>query len=114
MDCIFCKIVSGELPSKKVYEDDAVFAFEDIAPQAPVHIIVIPKSHGIISAAGITPDNSFIAARIFEAISAITKEKGIDKTGFRVVTNSGKDACQTVEHLHFHILGGEPLSNNMR
>lgn len=108
MDCIFCKIAAGEIPSTKVYEDDNVLAFKDINPLAPVHILVIPKTH-IESAAEITADNSAVVAHIFEVIAKIAKEQGIDKDGFRVVSNCGENGCQSVKHLHFHILGGKKL-----
>lgn len=108
MDCIFCKIATGEIPSTKVYEDDKVLAFKDINPLAPVHILVIPKTH-IESAAEITADNSAVVAHIFEVIAKIAKEQGIDKDGFRVVSNCGENGCQSVKHLHFHILGGKKL-----
>ncbi len=108
MDCIFCKIAAGEIPSTKVYEDDRVLAFKDINPLAPVHILVIPKTH-IESAAEITVDNSAVIAHIFEVIAKIAKEQGIDKDGFRVVSNCGENGCQSVKHLHFHILGGKKL-----
>lgn len=108
MDCIFCKIAAGEIPSTKVYEDDKVLAFKDIDPLAPVHILVIPKTH-IESAAEITADNSAVVAHIFEVIAKIAKEQGIDKDGFRVVSNCGENGCQSVKHLHFHILGGKKL-----
>lgn len=108
MDCIFCKIVAGEIPSTKVYEDDKVLAFKDINPLAPVHILVIPKTH-IESAAMINSENSALVGYIFEIIAKITKEQGLDKDGFRVVTNCGENGCQSVKHLHFHILGGRKL-----
>ena len=108
MDCIFCKIAAGEIPSTKVYEDDKVLAFKDINPLAPVHILVIPKTH-IETAAEITADNSAVVAHIFEVIAKIAKEQGIDKDGFRVVSNCGENGCQSVKHLHFHILGGKKL-----
>ncbi len=108
MDCIFCKIAAGEIPSTKVYEDDKVLAFKDINPLAPIHILVIPKTH-IESAAEITADNSAVVAHIFEVIAKIAKEQGIDKDGFRVVSNCGENGCQSVKHLHFHILGGKKL-----
>lgn len=110
-DCLFCKIISGDIPSNKVYEDDKVLAFYDISPQAPVHILVIPKIH-IASVAEISEDNSVVLSRIFEVISKIAKEKGLDN-GYRVVSNCGPDAGQTVGHLHFHILGGKPLNLEM-
>jgi len=109
MNCLFCKIIAGEIPSTKVYEDDRVLAFLDISPAAPVHVLVIPKEH-ITSAADITAENSSVIAHIFEVIAKIAKEKGIDGDGFRVVSNAGEHGGQTVHHLHFHILGGEKLS----
>lgn len=112
MDCIFCKIIAGEIPSTKVYEDDKVLAFKDINPMAPVHILVIPKIH-IESAAAITSENSAVVAYIFEMIAKIAKEQGLDKDGFRVITNCGENGCQSVKHLHFHILGGRRLEVNM-
>ena len=108
-DCLFCKIVSGDIPSQKVYEDETVLAFRDINPQAPVHILVIPKAH-IESAACVTPDNSALVAHCFEVIAQLGKEL---EGGFRVVSNCGPNAAQTVPHLHFHILGGAPLSLEM-
>lgn len=112
MDCIFCKIAAGEIPSTKVYEDEKVLAFKDINPLAPVHILVIPKTH-IESAAAITSENSAVISYIFEVIAKIVKEQGIDKDGFRVVTNCGENGCQSVKHLHFHILGGRKLDATM-
>lgn len=112
MDCIFCKIAAGEIPSTKVYEDEKVLAFKDINPLAPVHILVIPKTH-IESAAAITSENSAVVSYIFEVIAKIIKEQGIDKDGFRVVTNCGENGCQSVKHLHFHILGGRKLDATM-
>ena len=106
-NCLFCKIAAGIIPSTKVYEDDQVLAFRDIAPQAPTHILVIPKTH-IPSVDGITPENSGIVAHIFEVIPGIAKAEGLEK-GYRVVSNCGDHAGQTVHHLHFHILGGKQL-----
>lgn len=111
MDCLFCKIVAGEIPSTKVYEDELVFAFRDIAPQAPTHILVIPKVH-IAAVKDITAANSAIVARIFEVIPQIAANEGLEN-GYRVVSNCGADAGQTVHHLHFHILGGKELSLEM-
>ena len=106
MDCIFCKIAAGEIPSNKVYEDDLVLAFHDIQPAAPTHILVIPKAH--LSGSGdITAENSAVVAHIFEVIAKITAEIGL--TDYRVVTNKGESAGQSVFHLHFHILGGKTL-----
>ena len=111
MDCLFCKIIEGVIPSKKVYEDDMCLAFYDINPQAPVHILVIPKGH-IASADGVNGENSAFVGHIFEMIPAIAKSAGLDN-GYRVITNCGEDACQTVKHLHFHVLGGKKLPENM-
>ena len=107
MDCLFCKIINGEIPSTKVYEDDLVFAFKDIAPIAPVHFLVIPKEH-ISGAAAVTAENSAVVAHIFEVIAKLAKELGLEN-GFRVITNNGDDAGQTVKHLHFHVIAGKPL-----
>jgi histidine triad (HIT) family protein len=110
-NCLFCKIVKGDIPSTKVYEDEKVLAFRDIAPMAPTHILVIPKTH-IGSVAEITADNADIVAHIFTVIPEIAKAEGLDG-GYRVVSNCGSDAGQTVHHLHFHILGGKQLSTEM-
>ncbi len=110
-NCIFCKIIAGDIPSQKVYEDDLMLAFRDIAPQAPTHILVIPKAH-IPSVDAITVENSQIVSAIFEQIPKIAKEVGLTN-GYRVVSNCGDDACQSVHHLHFHILGGRQLSEQM-
>lgn len=107
-DCLFCKIVNGEIPSEKIYEDDKVYAFKDIDPQAPFHAIVIPKIH-INSAAEITAENSSIIASVFEAIAIIAKQENLEK-GFRVVNNSGEDGGQTVGHIHFHLLARRNLA----
>lgn len=111
MDCLFCKIVNGEIPSTKVYENERVLAFRDISPQAPTHILVIPKQH-IASMADISPENSGILSAIGEAIADIAKQENLD-AGFRVISNVGKGAGQTVFHLHFHIIGGKTLSEKM-
>ena len=110
-NCLFCKIISGDIPSKKAYEDDRILAFYDINPQASVHILVIPKTH-ISSVDEITCDNSAVVAYIFEKIPQIAASAEI-KNGYRVISNCGDDACQSVKHLHFHILGGEKLSEKM-
>ena len=101
-DCLFCKIIKGEIPSTKVYEDEYVYAFLDIAPQAPFHAVVVPKTH-IDSAAQIDAQNSLHVAKIYEAIAKIAKDENLEK-GFRVVINCGEDGGQTVGHLHFHLL----------
>ena len=106
MDCIFCKIAAGEIPSKKAYEDDLVLAFYDIQPAAPTHILVIPKAH-LSGCRDITAENSAVIAHIFEVIPKIAAEQGL--TDYRVVTNNGESAGQSVFHLHFHILGGKTL-----
>ena len=111
MDCIFCKIVKGDIPSNKVYEDDTVLAFHDIAPQMPVHVIVIPKMH-IASAAEVNEENSAVIGHIFEVIPKIAKDLGLDN-GFRIINNCGKDGGQTVGHIHFHILGGKTLGEGL-
>ena len=111
MDCLFCKIVAGDIPSTKVYEDDKILAFRDIAPMAPTHILVIPKAH-IASVAEINADNAAVVAHIFTVIPQIAKAEGLEN-GYRVVSNCGADAGQTVHHLHFHILGGKQLSLEM-
>lgn len=111
MDCLFCKIAAGEIPSTKVYEDELVLAFRDIAPMAPTHILVIPKTH-IGSVAEITAENSGVVAHIFEVIPQIAQAEGLTN-GYRVVSNCGADAGQTVHHLHFHILGGRQLTLEM-
>ena len=110
-NCLFCKIIAGDIPSTKVYEDETVLAFRDIAPQAPTHILVIPKAH-IGSVAEISGENSAVVAHIFEVIPTIARAEGLDG-GYRVVSNCGDDAGQTVHHLHFHILGGKKLALEM-
>ena len=107
MDCLFCKIIAGDIPCTKVYEDDDVLAFNDIDPQAPFHVIVIPKQH-ITGADMINPDNSGLIAKVFEAIAKIAKENNL-ADGFRVVNNCGKQAGQTVHHIHFHLLARRDL-----
>ena len=111
MDCLFCKIIAGEIPSSKVYEDEWVYAFRDIAPQAPVHILVVPKTH-IASADEICCENADLVARIFSVIPEIAKNEGLTN-GYRIVTNIGEDGCQSVKHMHFHILGGRQLAGEM-
>ena len=110
-DCLFCKIVKGEIPSTKVFENEFVFAFRDIAPQAPVHVLVVPKTH-IPSTDAVTAQNSALVAKIFEAIPGIAKAEGL-ANGYRVITNCGEDGCQSVKHLHFHVLGGRKLPETM-
>ena len=107
MDCIFCKIIRGEIPSKKAYEDDKVLAFYDIEPQAPIHIVIVPKEH-IASPAHITAQNSDVVAHVFEVAAKLSNELKMEK-GFRIVANCGEEGGQTVGHLHFHLLSGRNL-----
>ena len=111
MDCLFCSIIKGDIPSNKAYEDETCYAFHDIAPQAPVHVLVVPKEH-ISSVDGVNADNAAIVGHIFSVIPKIAKELGLTD-GYRVITNTGENGCQSVKHLHFHILGGKKLSENM-
>ena len=110
-NCVFCKIIAGEIPSSKLFEDEEVMAFLDINPLAPIHFLVVPKEH-IESAGHITPENSHLVARCFEVIALLSKQEGLTG-GFRVITNSGYDGGQTVDHIHFHVLGGAKLSGPM-
>lgn len=110
-NCLFCEIIAGEIPSAKVYEDERILAFRDIAPMAPTHILVIPKAH-IASVDGVNAENSDVVAHIFETIPRIAAAEGLTG-GYRVVSNCGSDAGQTVPHLHFHILGGKVLNTQM-
>ncbi|NLG24256.1 MAG: histidine triad nucleotide-binding protein [Clostridiales bacterium] len=111
-DCIFCKIVAGEVPCAKVFENDKILAFRDIQPQAKVHVLIVPKRHvaDIVELAGL---RNGLMANIAEAAAQIAHAEGVDKSGFRLVTNCGPDAQQTVGHLHFHLMGGEKLSERM-
>lgn len=108
MDCVFCKIISGDIPSSKVYEDEWVVAFKDLEPQAPVHVLIVPKEH-IASAAEITAENSFLIAKVFETAAKIAKEMDL-KDGFRIVNNCGEKAGQTVMHIHFHMMAGREFT----
>ena len=108
MDCLFCKIVAGDIPSVKVYEDETVYAFNDIEPQAPVHIIIVPKEH-FSSGNEITDENSTVIGHIFAVAAKIAKEKGFADNGWRLVNNCGEDGGQTVGHIHFHLLAGRNL-----
>jgi len=110
-NCLFCKIIAGDIPSAKVYEDESVYAFRDINPQAPTHILVVPKVH-LASVNEVNADNSGVVAHIFEVIPQIAAAEGLTG-GYRVVSNCGADAGQTVHHLHFHILGGKELALEM-
>ena len=106
--CIFCKIVNKEIPCTKVYEDEKILAFKDINPSAPVHVLIIPKEH-ITSVNYINEGNAEVVGHIFATIAKLAKELGIDESGYRVVTNIGMQGGQSVEHLHFHLLGGRNL-----
>ena len=108
-DCLFCKIIKGEIPSTKVYEDDKVVAFNDINPVAPMHVLVIPKKH-YESILEIDDNDMDIIGHIHKVIKQIVTEKGYDKTGFRIINNCGHDGCQEVKHIHFHILAGKKLN----
>ncbi|MFD3157587.1 histidine triad nucleotide-binding protein [Haloimpatiens sp. FM7330] len=107
-DCIFCKIIKGEIPSNKVYEDDKILVFKDIEPQAPVHILIIPKKH-ITSLNELSKDDAQIIAHVFMKVQELARELGVSENGYRVVTNCGVDGGQTVEHVHFHMLAGRNL-----
>lgn len=111
-DCLFCKIIKKEIPSKVVYEDDAVLAFRDINPVAPVHILVIPKKH-IGSLVELTNEDEAIVGKIYTIINKIAKQEGIAEKGFRVIVNCGEDGGQEVKHLHFHLLGGKKLGTKI-
>lgn len=108
-DCLFCKIIAGEIPSGKVYEDDAVYAFRDINPQAPVHVLIVPKKH----MDNILECDADTAAALTNAVRAIAAQEGVAESGFRVVSNCGRDGAQSVNHLHIHLLGGRALTEKM-
>lgn len=109
MDCLFCKIIAGEIPGDKVYEDEKVFAFRDIHPQAPVHVLVVPKKHmkNVLECDGET------AEALVNGVREVVKLEGLEKDGFRIISNCGKHGCQSVDHLHVHVLGGAQLSEKM-
>ena len=111
-DCLFCKIVKGDIPSTKIYEDENILAFKDINPEAPVHIIIIPKEH-IPSINQLSEENSEVVSHIFLVVKKIALEQGIAENGYRVISNCGEYGGQTVPHLHFHLLGGKTLATNM-
>ncbi len=108
-DCLFCKIIAGEIPCNKVYEDDAVFAFRDINPQAPVHVLIVPKKH----MANMLECDAGTAAALADAVGKIARQEGVDESGFRIISNCGRDACQSVNHLHVHLLGGAQMAEKM-
>lgn len=107
-DCIFCKIIKREIPSSIVYEDNEIIAFRDVNPQAPIHILVIPKKH-ISSLVDLKEEDEIVVGKIYTVINKIAEQEGIDKKGFRVIVNCGENGGQEVKHLHFHILGGKKL-----
>ena len=109
MDCIFCKIIAGEIPSTKVYEDDKVMAFRDVNPQAPVHVLIVPKKH----MANVLECDAETAAALTAAIAKVAEIEGVTEDGFRVLSNCGKNGCQSVNHLHIHLLGGKQLTERM-
>jgi histidine triad (HIT) family protein len=109
-DCVFCKIASGEIPAAIVYQDEAVVAFDDIAPQAPVHTLLIPRAH--VAHIGDDVDGRLLEG-LFSAVPRVAEVKGVSESGYRVIVNTGPDAAQTVHHLHVHILGGRPLAHGM-
>ena len=111
-ECLFCGIVRGEVPCDAVYEDEALLAFRDINPQAGRHVLIIPKRH-LDGLCGLEGVEDSLLARLLRAAALVAKKEGIDKSGFRLVSNCGPDACQSVPHLHFHVLGGRPLSGQM-
>lgn len=111
-DCLFCKIIKGEIPCNKVYEDDEVLAFYDINPAAPIHILVIPKKH-IISLAHLEKEDEPVVGKIYHVINQIAQDKGFKQDGYRVIVNCGKNGGQEIMHLHFHILGGTQLGEKI-
>ena len=111
-NCIFCKIIKGEIPSEKVYEDEEILAFKDINPAAPIHILVIPKKH-IATLLDVTEEDSHLISKLFVAINKIAKQIGIEENGFRIVANCGKDSGQEVMHIHFHLLARKRLGNKI-
>lgn len=108
-DCLFCRIIAGEIPSDKVYEDEKVFAFRDINPQAPVHVLLVPKKH----MKNILECDAETAAALTDAVRAVAKKEGVEEKGFRILSNCGEHGCQSVHHLHVHLLGGAQLSEKM-
>jgi len=110
-NCLFCKIIKGDIPSAKVYEDDKTYAFRDIAPMAPTHVLVVPKAH-VTGMSGIDETDDATLAACLRAVNTVAELEGL-KNGFRTVSNCGADACQSVQHLHFHVLGGKKLSEKM-
>ncbi len=112
MSCIFCKIANKEISSDCVYETENIIAFRDLNPQAPVHILIVPKIH-IASMNDINSENSTVVSEIFETVNKIAEQEGIKDSGYRVISNCGEDGCQSVQHLHFHLVGGRKLSETL-
>ena len=112
-DCIFCKIVKGQIPCTKVYEDEYTFAFKDINPQAKQHILIIPKEHILTGLNDVNDDNSYIIGKLFYAAKIVSEMLGIDKSGVRIINNTGKDAHQSVQHFHIHVLGGVDMGEGL-
>ncbi len=110
-DCLFCKIIRGDIPSSKVFEDEKVYAFKDINPQAPTHVLVVPKEH-FSDVSDISAKDSALCGYIFQKCAQIASEQGLEN-GFRLITNCGEDGCQSVKHFHVHILGGTKLTDKM-
>lgn len=108
-DCLFCKIIAGKIPSEKVAETDTLYAFNDINPQAPVHVLIVPKKH-IVSNLELVDEDKETIGEIHLLANKIAEERGVEKTGFRIVTNSGRDGGQMVFHIHFHLFGGRPMN----
>ena len=111
-ECIFCKIIAGTLPSEKVYENEKVFAFRDISPQAPVHVLIVPKNH-VVDVLDVTAEDGIIFQELFRAAQHIAAKLGVAGSGFRTVFNSGDHACQTMYHLHLHLLGGTQMGGSL-
>lgn len=111
-DCLFCKIIKGEIPSDKIYEDEEILAFKDINPAAPIHILVIPKKH-IASLAHMEKEDEIVVGKIYGVINKIAEEQGFKENGYRVIVNCGKDAGQEVMHLHFHLLAGAKFGDKI-
>ncbi|MDD4080576.1 MAG: histidine triad nucleotide-binding protein [Eubacteriales bacterium] len=111
-DCLFCKIIAGDIPSGRVYEDERIYAFKDINPQAPVHVLIVPKTH-LSGLDGLEEAEDRLLASLLRAAHTIAAREGVETSGYRLISNCGPDACQSVKHLHFHLLGGKQLSEEM-
>ena len=111
-DCVFCKIIKGEIPTEKVYETEEILAFKDINPAAPIHILVVPKKH-ISMLTDLKPEDEALIGKIYTTINKIAEQEGFKKQGYRVIANCGKDSGQEVMHIHFHVLGGKKLGDKI-